>query len=106
MPSHADTASRLRGRAERTDGGAGTSTATRGLHIGFAAPSRDHVHRFWQAETEAGYRDDAAPGPRLEYSDDCYRGFLLDPDGSFETSETSLVESGGCAPCSPGHHAT
>ena len=55
---------------------------TRGLHIGFAAPSRAHVDAFWQAGIDAGYRDDGAPGPRPEYRPDYYGGFLLDPDGN------------------------
>jgi len=55
---------------------------TRGLHIGFAAPSRDHVDAFWRAGVDAGYRDDGAPGPRPEYGPDYYGGFLLDPDGN------------------------
>jgi catechol 2,3-dioxygenase-like lactoylglutathione lyase family enzyme len=55
---------------------------TRHLHIGFAAPSRAHVDAFWKAGTDAGYRDDGAPGPRPEYSDDYYGAFLLDPDGN------------------------
>ena len=32
--------------------------------------------------TEAGFRDDGTPGPRPEYGDDYYGGFLLDPDGN------------------------
>jgi catechol 2,3-dioxygenase-like lactoylglutathione lyase family enzyme len=55
---------------------------TRGLHIGFYAPSREHVDAFWRAGTEAGYRDDGAPGPRPEYGSTYYGGFLLDPDGN------------------------
>ena len=55
---------------------------TRRLHIGFVAPSREHVDRFWRAGTEAGHRDDGAPGPRPEYRDDYYGAFLLDPDGN------------------------
>jgi catechol 2,3-dioxygenase-like lactoylglutathione lyase family enzyme len=55
---------------------------TRGLHIGFAAPSREHVDAFWQAGVDAGYRDDGPPGPRPEYGPDYYGGFLLDPDGN------------------------
>jgi catechol 2,3-dioxygenase-like lactoylglutathione lyase family enzyme len=54
----------------------------RGLHIGFAAPSREHVDAFWQAGVDAGYRDDGPPGPRLEYGPDYYGGFLLDPEGN------------------------
>jgi catechol 2,3-dioxygenase-like lactoylglutathione lyase family enzyme len=55
---------------------------TRRLHIGFAAPSREHVDEFWRAGTAAGYRDDGAPGLRPQYSDDYYGAFLLDPDGN------------------------
>jgi catechol 2,3-dioxygenase-like lactoylglutathione lyase family enzyme len=56
--------------------------ATRRLHIGFAAPSRAEVDAFWRAGTEAGYRDDGAPGPRPQYVEDYYGSFLLDPDGN------------------------
>jgi catechol 2,3-dioxygenase-like lactoylglutathione lyase family enzyme len=55
---------------------------TRRLHVAFAAPSRAHVDEFWRAGTEAGYRDDGAPGLRPRYSDDYYGSFLLDPDGN------------------------
>jgi catechol 2,3-dioxygenase-like lactoylglutathione lyase family enzyme len=53
---------------------------THGLHIGFVAPSHEHVGAFWRTGTEAGYADDGAPGPRPEYGDDYYGSFLLDPD--------------------------
>src|SRR5919201_4600468 len=55
---------------------------TRGLHVGFRAPSREAVDAFWQAGIDAGYRDDGAPGPRTVYGPDYYGGFLLDPDGN------------------------
>jgi catechol 2,3-dioxygenase-like lactoylglutathione lyase family enzyme len=55
---------------------------TRGLHIGFRAPSRDAVDAFWQAGIDAGYEDAGAPGPRAVYRPDYYGGFLLDPDGN------------------------
>ncbi len=55
---------------------------TRRLHIGFVAPSRAHVDEFWRVGSGAGYRDDGAPGPRPQYSDDYYGSFLLDPDGN------------------------
>jgi catechol 2,3-dioxygenase-like lactoylglutathione lyase family enzyme len=41
---------------------------TRGLHVGFRAPSRAAVDVFWQAGIDSGGRDDG--------------GFLLDPDGN------------------------
>jgi len=55
---------------------------TRGLHVGFRAPSRAAVDAFWQAGIDAGYRGDGAPGPRPVYGPDYYGGFLLDPDGN------------------------
>jgi catechol 2,3-dioxygenase-like lactoylglutathione lyase family enzyme len=55
---------------------------TRGLHIGFRAPSRAEVDEFWRAGTEAGYRDDGAPGSRPQYREDYYGSFLRDPDGN------------------------
>ncbi|HTU29518.1 MAG TPA: VOC family protein [Solirubrobacteraceae bacterium] len=55
---------------------------TRGLHVGFRASSRAAVDAFWQAGTDAGYRDDGAPGPRTIYGPSYYGGFLLDPDGN------------------------
>jgi catechol 2,3-dioxygenase-like lactoylglutathione lyase family enzyme len=64
--------------AEATD----EKPVTRRLHIAFFAPSRDVVDEFWRAGTNAGYRDDGAPGPRPQYAPDYYGGFLLDPDGN------------------------
>ena len=55
---------------------------TRRLHVGFAAPSREHVDEFWRVGTAAGFRDYGAPGPRPQYSDTYYGAFLLDPDGN------------------------
>jgi catechol 2,3-dioxygenase-like lactoylglutathione lyase family enzyme len=56
--------------------------ATTGLHVAFAAPSRDHVDAFWQVGTEAGYTDDGPPGPRPHYLEDYYGSFLRSPDGN------------------------
>src|SRR6266571_7759393 len=55
---------------------------TRRLHVAFVAPSRAEVDEFWRVGTGAGYSDDGAPGPRPQYSEDYYGGFLLDPDGN------------------------
>ncbi|HLI60688.1 MAG TPA: VOC family protein [Solirubrobacteraceae bacterium] len=55
---------------------------SRGLHVGFRAPSREAVDAFWQAGIDAGHRDDGAPGPRTIYGPDYYGGFLRDPDGN------------------------
>jgi catechol 2,3-dioxygenase-like lactoylglutathione lyase family enzyme len=60
----------------------GEKPPTRRLHIAFTAASRDVVDEFWRVGTDAGYRDDGAPGPRPQYSESYYGGFLLDPDGN------------------------
>lgn len=56
--------------------------ATRGLHIGFTARSRAAVDAFFRAGVDAGFASDGDPGPRPQYTDDYYGGFLLDPDGN------------------------
>ena len=69
---------------------------TRRLHIGFVAPSREHVDEFWRVGTEAGFTDDGAPGLRPQYSDDYYGAFLLDPDGnSAEAVQHGTMQEGG-----------
>jgi catechol 2,3-dioxygenase-like lactoylglutathione lyase family enzyme len=66
------------------------------LHVAFVAPSRELVDAFWRAGTEAGYTDDGAPGPRPQYGDDYYGGFLLDPDGnSAEAVHDENLRRGG-----------
>lgn len=65
---------------------------TRGLHVGFAAPSRAAVDAFFRAGVEAGFASDGAPGPRPQYTADYYGGFLLDPDGnSIEAAHLSSL---------------
>ena len=71
---------------------------TRGLHVGFRAPSRQAVDAFWQAGIDAGFRDDGAPGPRAIYGPDYYGGFLLDPDGN----SAEAVHSERSSPVPPG----
>jgi catechol 2,3-dioxygenase-like lactoylglutathione lyase family enzyme len=69
---------------------------TRGLHVAFVAPSREHVDEFWRVGTEAGYREDGAPGERPQYRDDYYGAFLLDPDGnSVEAVHHGSMRQGG-----------
>ena len=55
---------------------------TRRLHVAFVSRSREEVNAFWQAGMKAGYASDGEPGPRAEYHEDYYGGFLLDPDGN------------------------
>jgi catechol 2,3-dioxygenase-like lactoylglutathione lyase family enzyme len=69
---------------------------TRRLHVGFVAPSRAEVDRFWETGTAAGFRDDGEPGPRPRYGDDYYGAFLLDPDGnSAEAVRHGAMRRGG-----------
>jgi catechol 2,3-dioxygenase-like lactoylglutathione lyase family enzyme len=56
--------------------------ATRGVHVAFAAESRDQIDAWWRALVEAGYPDDGAPGERPEYSAGYYGAFVRDPDGN------------------------
>jgi catechol 2,3-dioxygenase-like lactoylglutathione lyase family enzyme len=73
-----------------------SSPATRGLHVGFVAPSRECVDDFWRAGTDAGYADDGRPGPRPEYRDDYYGAFLRDPDGNgAEAVHHGALRAGG-----------
>jgi predicted lactoylglutathione lyase len=70
--------------------------ATRGLHIGFVAPTTEHADAFWRAGVDAGYADDGAPGPRPEYGADYYGAFLTDPDGnSAEAVHMDEMRTGG-----------
>jgi catechol 2,3-dioxygenase-like lactoylglutathione lyase family enzyme len=55
---------------------------TQNLHVAFVAQSREAVDEWWENMTGAGHRDDGEPGPRPQYSDDYYGGFVLDPDGN------------------------
>jgi catechol 2,3-dioxygenase-like lactoylglutathione lyase family enzyme len=59
---------------------------TTGLHVAFVARSQEEVHAFHAAGLAAGGRDNGAPGPREEYSNEWaghyYAAFLLDPDGN------------------------
>src|SRR4051812_14240300 len=66
------------------------------LHIAFYAPSHELVDAFHGAGVEAGYADDGAPGPRPQYREDYYGGFLRDPDGnSVEAGYTGQARETG-----------
>lgn len=51
------------------------------LHIAFKAENRKKVDEFYQAALAAGGRDNGKPGLRLEYGENYYGAFVLDPDG-------------------------
>ena len=55
---------------------------TENVHLAFPAPDRATVDEFHRAALEAGFRDNGAPGERLEYHVGYYGAFVLDPDGN------------------------
>jgi catechol 2,3-dioxygenase-like lactoylglutathione lyase family enzyme len=55
---------------------------SRRLHVGFVASSEAEVDAFWRAGVDAGYASDGEPGPRPQYHERYYGGFLRDPDGN------------------------
>jgi catechol 2,3-dioxygenase-like lactoylglutathione lyase family enzyme len=55
---------------------------THGMHIGFAARSREQIDAWWDALRSEGVPGDGAPGPRPEYGPDYYGAFVRDPDGN------------------------
>ena len=55
---------------------------TENVHVAFPAPDRATVDAFHRAALEAGFRDNGAPGERLEYHVGYYGAFVLDPDGN------------------------
>ena len=53
-----------------------------GIHVGFAADSRDAVDAFFREALAAGATPDGDPGHRHEYSGAYYGCFVRDPDGN------------------------
>ncbi|MCW2920282.1 MAG: glyoxalase [Thermoleophilia bacterium] len=64
------------------EGDPGRSRVTTGVHIAFAADSREAVDAFHRAALEHGATDLGAPGVRDQYSDGYYGAFVLDLDGN------------------------
>ena len=50
--------------------------------MAFAAADNATVDDFHRAATDAGYRDNGAPGERDVYHPGYYGAFVLDPDGN------------------------
>ncbi len=53
-----------------------------GVHVAFAASSREQVDAFHAAALEAGASDNGGPGVREIYHPNYYGAFVLDPDGN------------------------
>ena len=56
--------------------------AQTGVHVAFAADSRETVDAFHVAALEAGGTDNGGPGVREIYHPNYYGAFVLDPDGN------------------------
>ena len=52
------------------------------VHLAFPVHDNATVAAFHRAATEAGYRDNGAPGERPVYHEGYYGAFVLDPDGN------------------------
>jgi catechol 2,3-dioxygenase-like lactoylglutathione lyase family enzyme len=52
-----------------------------GLHVCFAAPTRQSVDAFHAAALAAGGEDNGKPGLRPDYGGSYYAAFVVDPDG-------------------------
>jgi predicted lactoylglutathione lyase len=52
-----------------------------GVHIAFAAKSRDEVDAFYKAAIAAGGKDNGPPGIRAHYHPNYYGAFVVDADG-------------------------
>jgi catechol 2,3-dioxygenase-like lactoylglutathione lyase family enzyme len=55
---------------------------TEHAHVAFPARENSTVEEFHRAATEAGYRDNGAPGERAVYHAGYYGAYVLDPDGN------------------------
>lgn len=52
-----------------------------GLHFCFDAPTRKSVDAFHKAALADGGKDNGMPGLRVDYGDNYYAAFVVDPDG-------------------------
>jgi catechol 2,3-dioxygenase-like lactoylglutathione lyase family enzyme len=52
------------------------------IHVAFSAQTKEEVDAFYQAGSDAGFKDNGAPGIRTEYAPNYYGAFLLDDDGN------------------------
>jgi catechol 2,3-dioxygenase-like lactoylglutathione lyase family enzyme len=53
-----------------------------GVHVAFAARSREAIAEFHRAALGAGGSDEGGAGPRPDYGPDYYGAFVRDPDGN------------------------
>jgi catechol 2,3-dioxygenase-like lactoylglutathione lyase family enzyme len=53
-----------------------------GVHVGFAARSKEAIHSFHRAALGAGGANEGDPGPRPDYGPAYYGAFVRDVDGN------------------------
>lgn len=58
-----------------------SACSANGGTIGFAADSRDAVHKFHEAGLASGGTNEGEPGPR-NFAPNAYAAYLRDPDGN------------------------
>ena len=58
-----------------------SASSANGGTLGFAASSRDTVHKFHEAGLANGGIDEGEPGPR-SFAPNAYASYLRDPDGN------------------------
>mgnify|MGYP002626502350 CR=1 FL=1 len=51
------------------------------VHVAFRVKDTEKVQEFHRAALGAGAKDNGAPGPRPQYTENYYACFVLDPDG-------------------------
>ncbi len=78
----AESADRVRFAGESSSFSLVPGAPTEHLHVAFAARENARVDDFHRAATEAGYRDNGAPGERPVYHFGYYGAYVLDPDGT------------------------
>ena len=52
------------------------------IHVALGAKSKKVVDEFYAKGLKTGGRDNGVPGFRLDYGDNYYAAFVLDPDGN------------------------
>ncbi len=60
---------------------AGAQETVTSCHVAFRVSNEEQVQKFHNAALNAGGIDNGAAGPRPNYTETYYAGFVLDPDG-------------------------
>jgi catechol 2,3-dioxygenase-like lactoylglutathione lyase family enzyme len=66
-----------------------------GVHFAFVASDRERVDAFHASALKAGGVDNGAPGLRVDYGENYYAAFVLDPDGVNVEAVCDVPEGAG-----------